>query len=430
MFGPLLAVTVYGLIADLRDGRPPAPVDAPRVRGDGHRLPRRARALAGHRRPGLPGRRRRPGCSSWPASPAPSSSSPRAGTSRSPTCSSSPSRSARSARRAAGGAVSLQSAVLDASYASELGVALLLVVLAVRRAARKVDSAQGAALNRYADAQIDEATESERVRTDALVHDSVLTTFLSAAGAQTPEARALASRMAINAMNVLSRATVASHVGPKVPVRGPARPHPRRRGRRRHGLRFDRQDVTDHFVPGARSPTRSCPRAVQAMTNSVKHAGGPEVPRSVTVLGTAGGGVRVRIEDGGRGFDPKKIASERLGVRVSIYRAHQPRQRRGPPAHRDRRGHDVRAVLAGGRLRDRAARRRRRGGARVIPVPKRLLALLAGGVAAWSRPRTARWRSRAPPPAAGRGRARPVRAVLRAVGCSTAGRRCRRCCPG
>jgi signal transduction histidine kinase len=37
------------------------------------------------------------------------------------------------------------------------------------------------------------------------------------------------------------------------------------------------------------------------------------------VLGTAGGGVQVRIEDGGRGFDPKQIASERLGVRVSIY---------------------------------------------------------------------------------------------------------------
>jgi signal transduction histidine kinase len=119
-------------------------------------------------------------------------------------------------------------------------------------------------------------------------------------------------------MNVLSRATVASHVGPKVPVRdllGRIRVDAADVGT---GFVFDRQDVTDHVVPEpvADAIVSAC---VQAMTNSVKHAGGPEVPRSVTVLGTAGGGVQVRIEDGGSGFDPKHIASERLGVRVSIY---------------------------------------------------------------------------------------------------------------
>ena len=218
----------------------------------------------------------------------------------------------------AGGHVTISSAALDASYASEIGIALLLVVLAVRRAARKVDTAQGAALNRYADAQIDEATESERVRTDALVHDSVLTTFLSAAGAHTPEARRLASRMAMNAMNVLSRATVASHVGPKVPVADLLSRIRTDAADVGTGFRLDRRDVTDHFVPESVADA-IVSAAVQAMTNSVKHAGGPDVPRSVTVQGTAGGGVRVLVEDRGRGFDPAKIASERLGVRVSIY---------------------------------------------------------------------------------------------------------------
>jgi hypothetical protein len=217
----------------------------------------------------------------------------------------------------AGGSANVSTAVLDGSYAAELGLALLLVVHAVRRAARDVDSAQGAALSRYADAQIDEATESERTRTDALVHDSVLTTFLSAAGARTPEARTLASRMAVHTMNVLSRATVASQVGPKVPLAElPGRVRTDSAGIG-DAFAFATHNMRDHFVP---EPVADAlvSAAVQAMTNSVKHAGGPEIPRSFTVEGIAGGGVRVVVEDGGQGFDPAAVASERLGLRVSI----------------------------------------------------------------------------------------------------------------
>ena len=217
----------------------------------------------------------------------------------------------------AGGGASLSTAVLDASYAAELGLALLLVVQAVRRAARDVDSAQGAALSRYADAQIDEATESERTRTDALVHDSVLTTFLSAAGAHTPEAQALAARMAVHTMNVLSRATVASQVGPKVPVAElPGRVRADSAGIG-DAFEYATHNMRDHFVPESVADA-IVSAAVQAMTNSVKHAGGPEVERSIAVDGIAGGGVRVTVADQGCGFDPSAVASERLGVRVSI----------------------------------------------------------------------------------------------------------------
>ena len=208
-------------------------------------------------------------------------------------------------------------AARDGGYAVVLGLAMLLVVNAVRRAARAVDEAQGAALGKYANAQIDEATESERVRTDALVHDSVLTTFLSAAAAQTPEGRALASRMAQNALNVLSRATVASHVGPKVAMADLLDRVRRDSDGIGERFEFSVRRVRDHFLP---DPVADAvvSAAVQAMTNSVKHAGGPEVHRSVTVEGTESGGVRVSILDHGRGFDPTAVASERLGLRVSI----------------------------------------------------------------------------------------------------------------
>lgn len=215
------------------------------------------------------------------------------------------------------GGVNVATAALDTFYATELGLALLVVTFAVRRAARTVDTAQGAALDRYADAQIDEATEAERTRTDALVHDSVLTTFLSAAGATTPETRVLASRMALNAMHVLSRATVASHSGPKVPVAdllGRVRADAADVGAH---FEFGVADVRDHSLP-EQVADAIVSAAVQAMTNSVKHAGGPEIPRHLTVQGTAAGGVQVIVEDGGRGFDPSAVASERLGLRVSI----------------------------------------------------------------------------------------------------------------
>jgi signal transduction histidine kinase len=218
---------------------------------------------------------------------------------------------------ASGGDATLGSALLDGASASEVGIALLLVVMAVRRAARNVDTAQGAALSRYADAQIDEATESERVRTDALVHDSVLTTFLSAAGAQTPEAQALAARMAVHTMGVLSRATVASSVGPKVPVAELLARIRADAGAVADDFEFATQDVRDRFVP-ENVADAIVSASVQAMTNSVKHAGGPEVPRSVLIKGAPDGAVCVHVKDEGRGFDPKMVASERLGLRVSI----------------------------------------------------------------------------------------------------------------
>ena len=216
-----------------------------------------------------------------------------------------------------GGSLSVPDAVLDAVYAVALNLALLILTVAVRLAAAQVDTAQTNALQRYAAAQIDQAMEAERVRTDALVHDSVLTTFLSAAAAQTADAKSLAARMARNAMGHLSRATVAAETGPRVLL---VELVPR--------IEEDALAVVDRFsistenLEGRLLPTGAAEAlvsaTVQAMTNSVKHAGGPEITRSVVLRGTSAGGVQSVISDDGAGFDPALIASERLGVRVSI----------------------------------------------------------------------------------------------------------------
>ncbi len=58
--------------------------------------------------------------------------------------------------------------------------------------------------------------------------------------------------------------------------------------------------------------------AVQAMVNSLQHAGGADIERSVEVRGLEGNGIEVLVTDAGQGFDIDRVPSERLGVRVSI----------------------------------------------------------------------------------------------------------------
>jgi signal transduction histidine kinase len=58
---------------------------------------------------------------------------------------------------------------------------------------------------------------------------------------------------------------------------------------------------------------------VQAMVNSMQHAGGPEVGRSVTIRGGGPAAtVEVVVRDNGRGFAESEVPAERLGLRISI----------------------------------------------------------------------------------------------------------------
>jgi signal transduction histidine kinase len=59
--------------------------------------------------------------------------------------------------------------------------------------------------------------------------------------------------------------------------------------------------------------------AVQAMVNSLQHAGsGDDVRRWLTVRPSAGGGIQVDVGDTGAGFEVGSVPTERLGLRVSI----------------------------------------------------------------------------------------------------------------
>jgi signal transduction histidine kinase len=216
----------------------------------------------------------------------------------------------------AGGALTPLKAGLDSLYSIMLGGAVLILVTMLRSAASHVDVAQATALQRYTHAVRQHATEAERVRVDAIVHDSVLTTLLTAARADTPEAKALAAGMASAAITHLREAALVTPDDGSVV---------------RIALVADgiREALRQLSAPFAMSTTRLGPRAipsvageamhaaaVQAAVNSVNHAG-PDAHRTIRIS-DVGGQFHIVVADDGVGFDPARVPRERLGVRVSI----------------------------------------------------------------------------------------------------------------
>jgi len=219
-----------------------------------------------------------------------------------------------------GGAVSPQRATLDSVYAILLGGAVLILVVILRQAAANVDQAQATAVARYSEAIREHATELERVEVDAIVHDSVLTTFIQAARAWSPDERDLSTNMARNAMSHLSAAasttpfdesdtslaSMADRVEAAIADLGV--PVEVRRGR-----------LGDEGIPSTAAEALYS-AAMQALVNSSQHAGdGPGVDRWVEVRHDGDGLTTVEVGDTGRGFEPASVPTERLGVRVSIH---------------------------------------------------------------------------------------------------------------
>ncbi|MFC5503436.1 sensor histidine kinase [Lysinimonas soli] len=217
----------------------------------------------------------------------------------------------------AGGHSTVLQAALDSVYAVILGGVITIIFTILRYAARAVDRAQDTALERYSHAVRQHATEAERVQVDAIVHDSVLTTLLSAARAYTPEAQELAATMAGNAIGYL-RDAVATAPDADAMVRGGVVA-----SRIAEAAAAMSQPISVRTIGVGHS---SMPlvvaeavysAAVQGMVNSLQHAGGA-VERWVTIRGRADNGIEVQIGDRGAGFDLASVPQERLGVRVSI----------------------------------------------------------------------------------------------------------------
>lgn len=217
----------------------------------------------------------------------------------------------------AGGGVTLVQAALDSVYSIILGGAITVLTAILRGAASTVDRAQSMALERYGTAVREHAMEAERVQVDAIVHDGVLTTFLAAARAETPDAKEIAARMAGDAIGYLRDAV--ADVPPEdadITVAGLSTRISEAAASMSTAVDLDAGEVSDAEVP---FPVADAvySAAVQALVNSLQHAG-DDVRRWVQVR-AIGDGVRVEVGDDGSGFDVDAIPQGRLGVRVSIF---------------------------------------------------------------------------------------------------------------
>ena len=215
-----------------------------------------------------------------------------------------------------GGGVTITQAVLDSVYAIILGGAITIITAILRNAASSVDRAQATALERYGHAVRQHATEAERVQVDAIVHDSVLTTLLSAARAETAEAKELAALMAGNAIGHLRDAVSEAPQGDaEISIAALANRIADAAGALSEPVVVDSDGVRPGRIPVAVAEAVYS-AAVQAMVNSLQHAG-PAHRRWAVVRGGADDLV-VEVGDDGAGFDPDAVPTERLGVRVSI----------------------------------------------------------------------------------------------------------------
>ncbi len=217
-----------------------------------------------------------------------------------------------------GGGAPWQLATLEGVYALLLGGAILILTTVLRQAATAVDHAQAAALDRYSHAVRQHATEVERVQVDSIVHDSVLTTFISAARAYSPEAKALAAAMAGSAIGHLRDAALVSpDDGTMVRVSAIAE-HVRGAASTLSGsfeLRIT--GLGTRLIP-VQAAEAVYSAATQSMVNSLQHAGDAGVSRWVAVRGINPDGIEVVVGDTGTGFSLADIPTGRLGVRVSI----------------------------------------------------------------------------------------------------------------
>ncbi|QNO37062.1 histidine kinase [Protaetiibacter sp. SSC-01] len=215
-----------------------------------------------------------------------------------------------------GGGVTITQSVLDSVYAIILGGAITIITAILRNAASSVDRAQATALERYGHAVRQHAIEAERVQVDAIVHDSVLTTLLSAARAESVESKELAAHMAGNAIGHLRDAVTEAPQGDaEVSVAALANRIADAAAALSEPVRVDADRVRFGRIPVAVAEALYS-AAVQAMVNSLQHAGG-HVDRWAVIRGDADDLV-IEVGDRGVGFDPDAVPTERLGVRVSI----------------------------------------------------------------------------------------------------------------
>jgi signal transduction histidine kinase len=213
------------------------------------------------------------------------------------------------------GGLSIEVVLTEPLRIAPFGLLLAGVVTVVRRTADRAAHAQQAVLRRITTARFEDVTEVERVRTDALVHDTILTTLLQAASAEQDDETDRARRMAGNALRVIAHVSRAGQLGAGVRLRSAVSAHEHHLDPaiRSFDIVLDDHQLEDLLLPSDAADALLV-AMTEAMNNSVRHANATRRVLRLRALGPDG--VRVDVDDDGAGFDYPRRAG--AGIRDRI----------------------------------------------------------------------------------------------------------------
>ena len=206
-------------------------------------------------------------------------------------------------------------AIQDSLHLFILASIATAMAAAVRWQAAKTDFANQDLIASGVRSAQSQAVELERSRLDALVHDSVLTTLLVAAKAQTPEEISLARDSATEAIRKLDSDNASFESGNAITQVSFFESLQNRIHEVYPSFQVSLQQTNNSLLPELVSEALT-EATLQAVDNSTKHGGG-SANRSVSLQGQ-GKGLKIVVSDTGKGFRASKIPKDRLGIALSI----------------------------------------------------------------------------------------------------------------
>lgn len=210
---------------------------------------------------------------------------------------------------------SFKPAFLDAVGSSEFALILMGATIAVVYAADRQDRSSQRAREAAARGAATRTREREESRINAMVHDDIMSVLLTASRENPPASLADQARVALASIETLEAHDATSREYDAEEFFGAIQEVV-------YGLTPDatylRESHGDSQIP-AEVVSAMADALAEALRNSVRHASvaGEQVRRDV-VASVAPDAVSVVVVDQGKGFNPRQVASRRLGIRLSI----------------------------------------------------------------------------------------------------------------
>lgn len=204
----------------------------------------------------------------------------------------------------------------DSTYIFLFGGTILGLFILVRDSVKRVDLANSSVIQAaIAQASVD-ATERERQRIDALVHDKVLNTLLLAAKAKTKEDEQSAAKLAKEAISSLRLAQSEPDSSSTVTQLGLFRALRRVAEQMNSAIEVDTLSGGTDAIPQqvAQALTEA---TIQAIDNALRHAKAGKIKLVMEAIPNRG--VKIQLLDDGVGFRVDRIPRDRIGVRTSIF---------------------------------------------------------------------------------------------------------------